>query len=110
MSDYPHSYLTPAIKIAQYLKAGCHVTILLADIVGLRQTSSGSRRLDTAALMWHFLQHGFLDNLKAPIELVEQRSKYYEHVIRALLEAVGVPTDQLKFVLGSSYQKTPECE
>ncbi|KAH8893141.1 tyrosyl-tRNA synthetase [Thozetella sp. PMI_491] len=81
----PHTgYLTPALKIAQFLKAGCHVTILLADI------------------------HGFLDNLKAPIELVEQRAKFYEHVIKALLEAVGVPTEQLKFVLGSSYQKSPE--
>jgi hypothetical protein len=35
----------PAIKIAQFLAAGCEVTVLLADI------------------------HGFLDNQKAPIEL-----------------------------------------
>jgi tyrosyl-tRNA synthetase len=53
-------------------------------------------------------QHGFLDNLKAPIELVEYRAKYYRFVVIAILEAVGVPTDKLRFVLGSSYQKSPE--
>jgi tyrosyl-tRNA synthetase len=50
--------------------------------------------------------HGFLDNLKAPIELVEQRAEYYRHIIGAMLRAVGVPTEKLKFVLGSSYQKS----
>ena len=33
---------------------------------------------------------------------------YYEFVIKSILEAVGVPTDRLKFVLGSSFQKSPE--
>ena len=34
--------------------------------------------------------HGFLDNLKAPIELVEHRVGYYRLTISALLRAVGV--------------------
>lgn len=81
----PHcGYYVPAIKIAQFLAAGCDVTILLADI------------------------HGFLDNLKAPIELVENRAKYYRETITAILKSVGVPTDKLTFILGSSYQKSPE--
>ncbi|KAJ4250614.1 Tyrosine--tRNA ligase cytoplasmic [Fusarium torreyae] len=81
----PHcGYLVPAVKIAQYLAAGCEVTVLLADI------------------------HGFLDNLKAPIELVQQRAEYYRFVITSMLKACGVPTDQLRFVLGSSYQKTSD--
>ncbi|KAI1491725.1 hypothetical protein F5X96DRAFT_630157 [Biscogniauxia mediterranea] len=81
----PHcGYFVPGIKIAQLLAAGCDVTILLADI------------------------HGFLDNLKAPIELVEYRVKFYRLAIQNLLEAVGVSTEKLKFVLGSSYQKSPE--
>ncbi|KAF4219588.1 hypothetical protein CNMCM8980_004373 [Aspergillus fumigatiaffinis] len=81
----PHcGYFVPAVKIAQFLAAGCDVTILIADI------------------------HGFLDNLKAPIELVEYRAKYYEYTIRAMLQAVGVSTEKLRFVLGSSYQKSPE--
>ncbi len=52
--------------------------------------------------------HGFLDNLKAPIELVEQRVHFYRHVIAAMLEAIGVPLGKLTFVQGSSHQKTPE--
>ncbi|RFU31828.1 hypothetical protein B7463_g4523, partial [Scytalidium lignicola] len=76
----------PAIKIAQFLSAGCDVVILLADI------------------------HGFLDSLKMPIELVESRVEYYRLAISWLLRAVGVSTDlkSLTFVLGSSYQKSPE--
>lgn len=81
----PHcGYFVPAVKIAQFLAAGCEVTILLADI------------------------HGFLDNLKAPIELVQHRVTYYRFAITAMLQAVGVSTEKLKFVEGSSYQKSPD--
>ena len=81
----PHiAYFYPALKIAQFLAADCDVVVLLADI------------------------HGFLDNLKAPLELVEYRVKFYRLVISAILEAVGVPIKKLQFVLGSSYQKSPE--
>ncbi|KAM5380734.1 hypothetical protein ACJA88_005063 [Fusarium oxysporum] len=63
----PHcGYFVPAVKIAQYLAAGCEVTVLLADI------------------------HGFLDNLKAPIELVEKRAEYYKFVITEMLKACGL--------------------
>ncbi|KAJ8111208.1 hypothetical protein ONZ43_g5674 [Nemania bipapillata] len=75
---------TATVKIAQLLAAGCDMVILLADI------------------------HGFLDNLKAPIELVEHRVKYYRFAITALLQACGVSTDKVEFILGSSYQKTPD--
>ncbi|KAI9368153.1 hypothetical protein BJX61DRAFT_525256 [Aspergillus egyptiacus] len=81
----PHTgYFVPALKIAQLLAAGCDVVVLLADI------------------------HGFLDNLKAPLELVENRAKYYSKVITALIQSVGVQTDKLEFILGSSYQKNPD--
>ncbi|KAK0658817.1 Tyrosine--tRNA ligase [Lasiodiplodia hormozganensis] len=81
----PHAgYMVPIIKIAQFLQAGCHVKILLADI------------------------HAFLDNLKAPIELVNYRAKYYKYVITEALKAVGVSVDRLEFVLGSEYQKSPD--
>ena len=46
----------------------------------------------------------FLDNLKAPIELVKFRAEYYKFVIISLLKSVNVPIEQLEFVLGSSYQ------
>ncbi|KNG91016.1 tyrosyl-tRNA synthetase [Aspergillus nomiae NRRL 13137] len=81
----PHvGYFLAALKIAQLLRAHCDVVVLLADV------------------------HAFLDNLKAPLELVENRAKYYSKIITAILESVGVPTDKLEFVLGSSYQKSPE--
>ena len=77
----PHcGYFVGITKIADFLRAGCNVKILLADI------------------------HGFLDNLKAPMELIEYRAKYYKYVITALLKAVGVSIEKLEFVVGSSYQ------
>jgi tyrosyl-tRNA synthetase len=77
----PHcGYFVPMMKIAELLAAGCHVKILLADI------------------------HGYLDNMKAPIDLVEFRAQYYERVIKGVLKAVGVDLSRLEFVLGSSYQ------
>ncbi|KAF2460133.1 tRNA synthetases class I-domain-containing protein [Lineolata rhizophorae] len=80
----PHcGYFVPVLKLGDFLRAGCRVKILLADI------------------------HGFLDNLKAPIELVKFRAEYYKFVITALLQAVNVPIDRLEFVLGSAYQLTP---
>ncbi len=79
-------FSVPAVKIAQFLSAGCEVVILLADI------------------------HGMLDNLKAPIELVKHRADYYRFTIASLLGAVGISTElkNLTFVLGSSYQQSPE--
>lgn len=52
--------------------------------------------------------HGFLDNLKAPLELVMYRAEFYRHIITAMLKSVGVSTEKLRVVLGSSYQKSPE--
>ncbi|KAH8430184.1 Tyrosine--tRNA ligase cytoplasmic [Aspergillus melleus] len=81
----PHcAYFVPAVKMAQLLAAGCELTVLLANI------------------------HSFLDNLKAPIELVERRVEFYRYTITAILRAVGVSTEKLKFVLGSSYQRSPQ--
>ncbi|KAI5851300.1 tRNA synthetases class I-domain-containing protein [Morchella snyderi] len=81
----PHcGYFVPMVKLAHFLQAGCEVKVLLADI------------------------HAFLDNLKAPLDLVAHRAKYYEYIIKALLTAIGVPIDKLVFVLGSSYQVTPK--
>jgi tyrosyl-tRNA synthetase len=52
--------------------------------------------------------HAYLDNMKAPWSLLEQRTKYYEAVIKAMLESIGVPLDKLKFVQGTSYQLSRE--
>ncbi|XP_008285836.1 tyrosine--tRNA ligase, cytoplasmic [Stegastes partitus] len=81
----PHvAYFVPMSKIADFLKAGCEVTILFADL------------------------HAYLDNMKAPWELLELRVKYYEQVIKAMLESIGVPLDKLKFIKGTDFQLSRE--
>ncbi|KAM6399610.1 tyrosine--tRNA ligase, cytoplasmic [Rhynochetos jubatus] len=81
----PHvAYFVPMSKIADFLKAGCEVTILFADL------------------------HAYLDNMKAPWELLELRTRYYENVIKAMLESIGVPLEKLKFVRGTDYQLSKE--
>lgn len=52
--------------------------------------------------------HAFLDNLKAPFELVAHRTKYYEFILRAVFESLSIPVSKLRFVQGSSYQLTRE--
>lgn len=52
--------------------------------------------------------HAYLDNMKAPWSLLEQRTKYYEAVIKAMLESINVPLDKLKFVKGTDYQLSRE--
>lgn len=52
--------------------------------------------------------HAFLDNLKAPVELVSYRVTYYSRILLAVFKAIGVSTDRLEFVTGSSYQYDPK--
>jgi len=77
----PHvAYFVAMAKVADFLRAGCEVTILFADL------------------------HGYLDNMKAPWELLALRKDYYEAVIKGMLESIGVPLNKLKFVQGTDYQ------
>lgn len=55
----------------------------------------------------HALQtdiHASLDNSKYPAETVPHRVRFFEHVLRTALHAIPVPTDNLRFVSGSSHQ------
>lgn len=77
----PHcGYFVPMVKLAHFLRAGCHVKILLADV------------------------HAFMDASKAPYELVASRAEYYRFVVQSILKTIGVSIEKLEFVLGSSYQ------
>ncbi|KCV67514.1 hypothetical protein H696_06033 [Fonticula alba] len=77
----PHiGYFVPLVKIAEFLKAGCQMTILFADL------------------------HAFLDHNKSTLDVLEHRSYYYERVITQALVSIGVPIDQLTFSRGMSYQ------
>lgn len=77
-------YLVPLLKIADFLDAGCKVTILLADL------------------------HAFLDAMKSSIEQLELRTQCYELIIKELLTCLGVDTNQLEFVRGREYQLKPD--
>ncbi|KAF6034101.1 YARS [Bugula neritina] len=81
----PHiAYFVPMSKLADFLKAGCEVTILFADL------------------------HAYLDNMKAPWSLLEKRCEYYQRVIKAMLKSIGVPLEKLKFVKGTDYELSRE--
>jgi len=76
------AYFFPMLKVADLLKAGCKVKILLADLHGM---------LDTTA-----------------IDEVEKRYEYYKEAITTILKTINVPLKKLEFVKGSSFQLTPE--
>nr|ODN97741.1 phosphoribosylaminoimidazolesuccinocarboxamide synthase [Cryptococcus depauperatus CBS 7855] len=81
----PHiAYCVPLLKIADFLAAGVHVKVLLADL------------------------HAFLDASKSSLETVKHRVKYYSILLQAVFSALGVPTDKLEFITGTSYQLSPE--
>jgi tyrosyl-tRNA synthetase len=71
-------------KIADFLRAGCEVTILFADL------------------------HAYLDNQKAPWELLKHRTEYYEAVIKEMLKSIGVSIEKLNFRRGTEYQLSRE--
>ena len=81
----PHlAYLVPLLKIKDFLHIGASVKILIADL------------------------HGMLDANKSPLHLLEARSAFYRKLIAKVLTKLGISTERLEFVLGSSFQTTPE--
>jgi tyrosyl-tRNA synthetase len=73
-------YFVPLIKIVDYLKAGCEVIILLADL------------------------HAYLDNMKSGEKQLDARTEYYKIMIQTVLESLGVKTNRLRFVRGTDFQ------
>eukprot|EP00658_Telonema_sp_P-2_P056989 TRINITY_DN4544_c0_g1_i2.p1 TRINITY_DN4544_c0_g1~~TRINITY_DN4544_c0_g1_i2.p1 ORF type:complete len:1395 (-),score=397.84 TRINITY_DN4544_c0_g1_i2:129-4313(-) len=81
----PHvAYFLPMSKLADFLRAGCEVTVLFANL------------------------HAYLDNMKAPWDLLSLRVEYYEAIIKGMLSSIGVPLDKLRFVRGTDYQLSKE--
>src|SRR4051794_6274611 len=46
--------------------------------------------------------------MKAPLDLVAHRTKYYQLLLLTVFKSLGIPTSALRFVEGSSYQLTKE--
>lgn len=72
------AYFFPMLKIADFLKAGIKVKILLADL------------------------HAALDGV--PWEVLDKRYNYYKKAIILILEKIGVDVSKLEFVKGSEVQ------
>jgi tyrosyl-tRNA synthetase len=79
----PHiGYLLPALKIADFLKGGFHVKILLADL------------------------HAALDNV--PWNILERRYDYYKKIIPLLIKSIAGDDKELEIVRGSEMELKPE--
>ncbi|NQU78867.1 tyrosine--tRNA ligase [Candidatus Woesearchaeota archaeon] len=79
----PHvGYFVWVLKMADFLKAGFKVKLLLADI------------------------HGALDN--TPWDLLEYRFQYYSRVIPAMFESIGADIKNFEIVKGSDFQLKKE--
>jgi len=79
----PHlGYFVWVLKMADFLKAGFKVKVLLADI------------------------HGALDN--CPWEVLEKRYKYYSNVIPLIFQAVGADIKNIEIIKGSEFQLKKE--
>ncbi|MDD5650527.1 MAG: tyrosine--tRNA ligase [Candidatus Nanoarchaeia archaeon] len=75
----PHiGYYVWVLKLADFIKAGFKVKLLLADI------------------------HGALDN--TPWSLLEKRYEYYKIVIPAMFESIGVDLKNFEMIRGSDFQ------
>lgn len=72
------AYFFPLLKIADFLNAGLHVKILLADL------------------------HAALDGVSW--DVLEFRTKYYECAIILMLKFLGADAKKLEFVKGSDFQ------
>jgi len=72
------AYFFPMMKVADFLKAGLKVKILLADL------------------------HAALDSV--PWEILEKRYNYYKEAILTILKTLNVDVSKLEFVKGSQIQ------
>ena len=79
----PHvAYFLWVLKLADFLKAGFKVKLLLADL------------------------HGALD--QTPWELLDKRYDYYGVVIRNMFEAIGADIKNFEIVKGSDFEKNAD--
>ncbi len=79
----PHAaYFLPMLKIADLLRVGFKVKILLADL------------------------HAALDNVEWYV--LEKRYDYYKKIIPLMIQAIGVDTKDLEIIRGSDFELKPE--
>jgi tyrosyl-tRNA synthetase len=77
-------HFTTMRKLADFLRAGLDVTVLIADL------------------------HAHLDDEKSPFDLLDARSAYYETAIRAMIDAAGADPAAVDFVRGTDFELEEE--
>jgi len=77
-------HFTTMRKLADFLRAGVDVTVLIADL------------------------HAHLDDNKSPFDLLDARSEYYETAIEGMIEAAGADPEDVEFVRGTDFQLDEE--
>lgn len=77
-------YFVPILKIADFINAGCQVTILFADL------------------------HAYLDNMKSNLKQLESRTLYYKTMIIQMLLLLKVDITKINFITGMDFQLTKE--
>ena len=89
------------IAITKYLLSGDRLVLRYACPATIYNVGSKLRRrlIDLYA---------FLVNFKHDLELVAWRTKYYRFMVAAVLELLGIPSEKVHFVDGSSYELTKQ--
>ncbi len=77
-------HFTTMRKLADFLRAGLDVTVLIADL------------------------HAHLDDEKSPFDLLDARSRYYRAGIKGMIEAAGADPGQIRFVRGTDFELDEE--
>jgi tyrosyl-tRNA synthetase len=77
-------HFTTMRKLADFLRAGIDVTVLIADL------------------------HAHLDDEKSPFELLDARSEYYREAIEGMIDAAGADPDDIEFARGTDFQLSEE--
>ena len=77
-------HFTTMRKLADFLRAGVEVTVLIADL------------------------HAHLDDNKSPFDLLDARSEYYETAIEGMIEAAGADPEDVEFARGTDFQLDEE--
>ena len=76
-------FLIPILQIIKFIKNGCRITILLADV------------------------HELLDSPYLTMDIIDRRNKTYIELISLLVELFDINSNYITYVYGSTFQTSP---
>ena len=77
-------HFTTIRKLADFLRAGLEVKVLIADL------------------------HAHLDDEKSPFDLLDARATYYREAIEAMVESAGADPEAIEFSQGREFELDPD--